>query len=227
MFGFVALLGYAMVGALLAAECVGLLGAALALVFHGLAVSVAGAVWMVSLDTGFTNSAFGAELAVQQIMFALALVAALMPARAITLAKGDIGALLFATSLGAFYLSLMTFIVKWYGDQPVDAGWYLTRAHGPAFALLLGSLVFGAAIPIIGCAWERVRLGARPLRLVGVSAILGIFLHDLWLAGAGSLVSAISALLAIAGMASLSLWLASRLEDRISPASAVEAVRPS
>jgi len=23
-----------------------------------------------------------------------------------------------------------TFIVKWYGGQPVDAAWYLARAHG-------------------------------------------------------------------------------------------------
>ena len=169
--GLVALVVWAIIGLLLAGDRMNLLGAALALVFHGVAVSVVAVVWMLSLDPGFTNSAFGAELAVQQIMLALALVASLMPERAIALAKGDIGALLFATSLGAFYLSLMTFVVKWYGDQPEDAGWYLARAHGLPFALLIGALVFGAVIPIIGCAWERVRLNARPLRAVGLSAI--------------------------------------------------------
>ena len=221
--GLVALVVWAIIGLLLAGDRMNLLGAALALVFHGVAVSVAAVVWMLSLDPGFTNSAFGAELAVQQIMLALALVASLMPERAIALAKGDIGALLFATSLGAFYLSLMTFVVKWYGDQPEDAGWYLARAHGLPFALLIGALVFGAVIPIIGCAWERVRLNARPLRAVGLSAIVGIFLHDLWLAEADSLWALASALFGIAGMASLSLWFGGRLEQRVGVASASEA----
>ncbi|HEY1781351.1 MAG TPA: hypothetical protein VGG79_13150 [Roseiarcus sp.] len=213
--GLVALVMWAIIGLLLAGDRVNLLGAALALVFHAVAVSVVAVVWMLSLDPGFTNSAFGAELAVQQIMLALALVAALMPERAIALAKGDIGALLFATSLGAFYLGFMTFVVKWYGDQPNDAGWYLARAHGLPFALLIGALVFGAVIPIIGCAWERVRLNARPLRAVGLCAIFGVFLHDLWLAGADSPWVLASALFGIAGMASLSMWFGSRLEGRL------------
>ena len=96
-------------------------------------------------------------------------------------------ALLLASALGAFYLGLMTFIVKWYGDQPDDAAWYLARAHGLAFALLLGALVFGAAVPIVGCAWERVRTSARAMRLVGLCTMLGIFLHDLWLVNATAL----------------------------------------
>ena len=89
--------------------------------------------------------------------FALAAIAVLAPARAIALAKGDIAALLLASALGAFYLGLMTFIVKWYGDQPDDAAWYLARAHGLAFALLLGALVFGSRR-----AHRRLRMGARP-----------------------------------------------------------------
>ncbi|HEY6517802.1 MAG TPA: hypothetical protein VIZ19_00350 [Roseiarcus sp.] len=221
--GLVALVVWAIIGLLLAGDRVNLLGAALALVFHGVAVSVIAVVWMLSLDPGFTNSAFGAQLAVQEIMLALALIAALTPERAIALAKGDIGALLFATSLGAFYLALMTFVVKWYGDQPEDAGWYLARAHGLPFALLVGALVFGAVIPIIGCAWERVRLNARPLRAVGLSAIFGVFLQDLWLAGADSLWVIASALFGIAGMASLSLWFGSRLEQRLGVTRAAEA----
>ena len=69
----------------------------------------------------------------------------------------------------------MTFIVKWYGDQPDDAAWYLARAHGLPFAFLLGSLALGAAVPILGCAWERVRANARAMRVVGLSTMLGIF----------------------------------------------------
>jgi hypothetical protein len=209
--GLVALLGWAAIALLLAAGWLGLLGASLALVFHGVAVSVVSVVWLLSVDPRFTDSAFGAEIAVQQILFALAAIASLSPARAIALAKGDVAALLLASALGAFYLGLMTFIVKWYGDQPGDAAWYLARAHGLPFALLLGALVFGAASPIFFCAWERVRTSPRAMRLVGLCTILGIFLHDLWLVNA-TIVAVLAALASLAVMGGVSLGFAPLLD---------------
>ena len=149
------LLGWTAIALLLAAGRLGLLGASLSLAFRGVAVSIVSVAWLLSIDPRFTDSGFGAEIAVQQILFALAAIAALSPARAIALPKGDIAALLLASALGAFYLGLMTFIVKWYGDQPDDAAWYLARAHGLAFALLFGALLFGAA-------HHRLRVGAHP-----------------------------------------------------------------
>jgi hypothetical protein len=209
-YGLVALLGWAAIACLLAGR-LGLLGASLALVFHGVAVSVISVAWLLSVDPRFTDSGFGAEIAVQQILFALAAVAALSPARAIALAQGDIAALLLASALGAFYLGLMTFIVKWYGDQPDDAAWYLARAHGLPFALLIGALVFGAAVPIVACAWEHVRTNARAMRLVGLCAILGIFLHDLWLVNA-TMFAALAGLASLAVMAGMSLGFAPLLD---------------
>ena len=156
IYGLVALVGWTAIALLLTAGRLGLLGASLSLVFHGVAVSVVSVAWLLSVDPRFTDSGFGAEIAVQQILFALAAIAALSPARAIAFAKGDIAALLLASALGAFYLGLMTFIVKWYGDQPDDAAWYLARAHGLAFALLVGALVFGTAVP------SPLRMGAPP-----------------------------------------------------------------
>jgi hypothetical protein len=211
VYGLVALLGWAVIALLLAAGGFGLLGASLSLVFHGVAVGVVSVAWLLSVDPRFTDSAFGAEIAVQQILFALAVVAALSPARAVGLAKGDIGAMLLASALGAFYLGLMTFIVKWYGDQPDDGAWYLARAHGLALGLLLGALVFGAAAPIIACAWERVRTSARAMRLVGLCTMLGVFLHDLWLVNA-AILAAGAALASVALMAGLSLGLAPFLD---------------
>jgi hypothetical protein len=184
LYGLAALLGWAAIAVLLAAGRLGLLGASISLVFHGVAVSVVPTLWFLSIDPRFTDSAFGAEIAVHQILLALAAIAVLAPARAIALAKGDIGALLLASALGAFYLGLMTFIVKWYGDQPDDAAWYLARARGAPLALLIGALAFGAAAPIIGCAWERVRATAQAMRLVGLCTMLGVFLHGLWLVNA-------------------------------------------
>jgi hypothetical protein len=216
--GFVALIGWAAIGAMLAIGALGLLGASIALVFHGFAVSLTAVHWMLSIDPRYSDSAFGAEIAVQQIMLALAAIAAFQPRRAVEIADGDVGGLLFATSLGAFYLGLMTFIVKWYGDQPVDAAWYLTRAHGLSAGFLVGAVLFGSVAPIVGCAWERVRGSPSAMRAVGVSAILGIFLHDLWFAGSAAPdLAAPAAFLAVVAMGGVSVGLAPHLDRRLSP----------
>jgi hypothetical protein len=214
--GFVAVFGWAAIGAMLALGRLGLLGASLALVFHGFAVSLVAIQWLLSVDPRYSDSAFGAEIAVQQIMLALAVIAVLQPRRTVEIADGDIGGLLFATSLGAFYLGLMTFIVKWYGDQPVDAAWYLARVHGLWAAFIAGACLFGSVVPIVGCAWERVRASPGAMRAVGLSAVLGIFLHDLWFAGpAAPGLAAAAALLALVAMAGLSAGAASYLDRRL------------
>jgi hypothetical protein len=216
--GFVALIGWAAIGAMLAIGALGLLGASIALVFHGFAVSLVAVQWMLSIDPAYSDSAFGAEIAVQQIMLALAVIAALQPRRAVEIADGDIGGLLFATALGAFYLGLMTFIVKWYGDQPVDAAWYVARVHGLWGGFLVGAWLLGSVAPIVGCAWERVRASPGAMRTVGVSAIIGIFLHDLWFAGpAASGLAAPAAVLAVVAMAGVSVGLAPHFDRRLSP----------
>ena len=217
--GFLAVLGWAAIGLLVAAGRLGLLGAAIALVFHGVAVSVTAVDWMLSVDPGYSDSAFGAEIAVQQILLALAAVAAFQPQRAVGLADGDIGGLMLAAALGAFYLGLMTFIVKWYGDQPVDAGWWLARGRGLWLGFLIGAILLGAVAPIVSCAWERVRASPSAMRAIGVSTLIGVGLHDLWLAGPGApALSAVAALLAVAAMAGISLGLAPRYGRRLSPA---------
>ncbi|HZZ63209.1 MAG TPA: hypothetical protein VFE63_18920 [Roseiarcus sp.] len=216
--GFVALIGWAAIGAMLAIGTLGLLGASIALVFHGFAVSLIAVQWMLSIDPRYSDSAFGAEIAVQQIMLALAAIAAIQPRRTVEIARGDIGGLLFATALGAFYLALMTFIVKWYGDQPVDAAWYLARAHGLWLAFLVGAWLLGSVAPIVGCAWERVRGSPGAMRAVGVATILGIFLHDLWFAGSAAPdLAAPAAFLSVVAMAGVSVGLAPRLDRRLSP----------
>ena len=221
--GFVAIVIWAAIGLLIATGRLGLLGASIALVFHGVAVSLTAIDWMLSIDPQFSDSAFGAEMAVQQIMLTLAAVAVFQPRRAVEIADGDIGGLLLATALGAFYLGLMTFIVKWYGDQPVDAAWYLARSHGLWLALLIGAILLGAVVPIVGCAWEHVRASPTAMRAVGVSAIVGIFLHDLWLAGSAAPdLAGPAALLAAIAMAGILAW--DRAPHRLAAASPLRRV---
>jgi hypothetical protein len=213
--GFVAIFVWTAIGLFVATGRLNLLGASVALVFHGVAVSLIAVDWMLSIDPRFSDSAFGAEIAVQQIQVALAAIAALQPRRAVEIADGDVGGLLLATALGAFYLGLMTFIVKWYGDQPVDAAWYLARAHGLWLGFLVGATLLGAVAPIVGCAWERVRGNPSALRWVGVSTLVGVALHDLWLAGsAASEFAAPAAMLAVIAMAGISAGLALGFDRR-------------
>lgn len=214
--GFVAILVWAVIGLLIAVGRLGLLATSLALVFHGVAVSLIAVDWMLSIDPRFSDSAFGAEIAVQQILVALAAVAALQPRRAVEIADGDIGGLMLAAALGAFYLGLMTFIVKWYGDQPVDAAWYLARSHGAQLGFLIGAVLLGAVAPVVGCAWERVRGSPSAMRVVGLSTLVGVALHDLWLAGsAASALSVPAALVAVIAMAGISAGLAPRFDRRL------------
>jgi hypothetical protein len=146
---------------------------------------------------------------VQQILVALAAIAVFQPRRAVAIADGDIGGLMLAAALDAFYLGLMTFIVKWYGDQPVDAAWYLERAHGARLGFLVGAVLLGGVAPVVGCAWERVRGSPPAMRVVGVSTLVGVALHDLWFAG-----SAAPALAAPAALLAVIAWPGSRPDSR-------------
>ena len=67
------------------------------------------------------------------------------------------------------------------------------------------------------CAWERVRANARAMLVVGLSTMLGAFVHDLWLANAASVSAALAAFAAVAAMAGLSLGLAPLLDRRFAP----------
>jgi hypothetical protein len=216
MRGLVALIVWSIIALCLLKGLLSPVGAALGLVFYGLAVSLISVDWTLSLDPHFTDSAFGAVTATQHLGAALALATMIQPNRAIERADGDLGALLLAVSLGAFYLGLMTYIVKWYGDQPDDAAWYLVRAKGVALGLLVGAVTLGAVVPIVALAWERVRVSAMALRLVGGSTLIGIALHDFWLiAPQGPWLAALAGFLALAAMTGLSVGLAPFVDRRI------------
>jgi len=212
----IALIGCAIIALFLLGNRLSLLGAALGLLFYGLTIFFLPIDWALSLDPRFTNSSFGATMATQHLMTALALATMIQPARAIERANGDLGALLFAVSLGALYLGLMTFIVKWYGDQPDDAAWYLVRAQGVGLVLLVGAIALGAIVPIVGLAWERARASPTVLRWIGGSTLVGIALHNFWLiAPQGPWLAAAVAVSALAAMAGLSVGVAPFIDRRV------------
>lgn len=216
--GAAALVGLSVVSVLLMLGRGGRLLAALGLVLYAVAVDFTSIDWMLSLTPRFSSSAFGAEIAIQQILSAFALTLVLPISRREDIAR-DLAGLTLAAALGVLYMEAMSLIVNWYGDQPDRAAWYLERVAGLWLWLALGALVFGAIAPIVALLFNEVRRSPGALRIVGASILLGVALHDIWLmAPDAAPAAAPAALLALVAIAALSLafssWLRIRLAQR-------------
>jgi len=176
----VALAGWILFAVLLFRGNISRLTAAFGLTFYGLSGYVLGYDWIMSLGAPFISSSFFAEMAVQALLAALATAALSAPAIENERAKSDIGAFLIAGCLAVFYFELMALAINWYGDLPEQAQWYLDRA-GPWAAVAGAAALFGAAIPIITLLWSSARASGTTLRVVGISVLCGITLHNVWL----------------------------------------------
>jgi hypothetical protein len=215
--GGLALIGLSVVALLLLRGRGGRLLAALGLVFYAIAVDFVSVDWMLSLAPRFSSSAFGAEIAIQQILAALALLLVWPAARGVDDAR-DLAGLTLAAGLGVLYMETMSLIINWYGDQPDRATWYLDRVAGAWLWLALGALVFGAVGPIAALLFGRVRASPPALRIVGASLLLGVALHDIWLmAPNAALAAGPAAVLGIATIAALAIACSTWLETRLAP----------
>lgn len=217
--GAIALIGLSIVAVPLLLRRGGRLIGAVGLIFFAVAVDFTSVDWMLSLAPRFSSSSFGAEIAIQDILAALALILLLPPAPQQEGATRDLAGLTLAVALGLLYMETMALIVNWYGDQPDRAAWYLARVAGPWLWVALAALVFGALGPIVALLFDRVRRSAAASRLVGASILVGVALHDVWLmAPDAAPAAAPAALLALAATVALALgfssWLQARLEKR-------------
>lgn len=157
------------------------LGAGLALVFHGVIVTLIAQVTEVSVVTGHTNSAAGMSLAVFQLAAGLGWAGLQGVDRPARRPAGDLGGLLVATALGLSYLVFMTWLVAWYGDRPSLNAYWIPRAT-PGWGLLsVAALALGLVAPATLLALRR-RIGVRrALSAAGACAWAGLALYALWL----------------------------------------------
>lgn len=183
--GAVALAGWSLFGLLLVGN--GARSPALgapALVFHGIAVTIFGLDWVLSIDPAFRSTAFGLWLGVLQVLAALGWCGLLHPeppgegGRA-----GDLARLTIAAALGAGYLGFAQYLVAWYGDLPDKAAWYLTREAAPWLIMEALSLGLAAVLPVVALLAGRARRSPRRLAWVGAAVLLGVLLRLLWLVG--------------------------------------------
>lgn len=154
--------------------------AALGLASYGFAISFIAVDWFLSVDPHYTSTAFGAMIAIEQILAALATAALLAPR---TLREGDLNDLasfLIAALLGVVYLALMTFIVDWYGNLPDKAHWYLLRDQG-GWAAAIDGCAFLALLSFAMLLLPRIRASHRGMRLAGAAILMGIVVHVAWL----------------------------------------------
>ncbi len=200
----VALAGWLLFALLLLRGNTSRLTAAFGLTFYGVSGYVLGYDWILSIGAPFISSSFFAEMAIQAILAALATAALFAPAIENERARSDIGAFLIAGCLAIFYFELMAGAINWYGDLPDQAEWYLERAGGWA-AVAGAAVLFGAAIPIVSLLWSSVRASGTALRLIGVSVLCGVTLHNVWLFApiATPLVLVLAAVSAVAMIAAL------------------------
>ena len=183
MRGLAALLALAIFARLLLIGKRGRLTPALGLIAFAVIADFTAIDWELSLDPRFSSSAFGPQIAVQQVLSALAF-ALLVAPRLSDDRRGDLASLTLAAALGWFYLCAMSLIVDWYGDQPDSAAWYLGQlAHGGRW-LAAAVFVLGAALPIGLLLFARVRRNAPWLRAIGASILIAVALHNVWLLGA-------------------------------------------
>ncbi|MEZ5786446.1 MAG: hypothetical protein R3D62_08225 [Xanthobacteraceae bacterium] len=177
----VALGGWSVLAVLFATGRGGRLTAAFGLVFHGLVISMVAVDWILSVDPGFSSTAFAAGIAFQQILSALAFVAMVAPEREGSPVARDLGGLLIATLLGVVYIDFMSYVVAWYGNLPDKAAWYLARGTtGWSFAIS-AAVVVGAIVPLGLLLVPRLRASREALRGIGALILLGVWLHVLWL----------------------------------------------
>jgi len=154
--------------------------AGLGLTFYGVTISIVGYDWVLSLAPHFTSSSFGATLAFAQLASALA-VTAIMARDDGDAVFADLGGLLLAALLGLVYVNFMALLIVWYGDVPDRVQWFVTRTQGPWLALAVLAFLFGSILPIFSLFLGRLRRSPRALRIIGLIALIGIALFDVYL----------------------------------------------
>ena len=177
----VALIGWSFLGIVLATGRGGQLVAALGLAFHGLIISLVAVDWYLSVDAGYTSTAFAAMISIQQILAALAFVAVIGAPALDGKAAGDLGGLMIASLLGVVYIEFMTFLIAWYGDLPDKASWYVDRSTTGWVVVLVIAVVLGALIPFGILLVRAARCSRFGVRIAGGLVLIGSALHFAWL----------------------------------------------
>jgi hypothetical protein len=208
--GLVAVIGWSVLGLLLVQAgprprpVIGII----ALLFHGVIITGISLDWILSIEPHFPSTAFPADIAVHQLLAALAWAAVIRVAppggRG---GAGDLGALMLACVLGAAYLGFAQYLVIWYGNLPERITWYLERQNTLWWLVDAVAIALMAVLPFLALIVTAVRNHPGRLALVGACVLAGEALNLAWMVcppfGALSLPAALLGIIVVGG-----LWVA-------------------
>lgn len=145
-----------------------------------LAVYVFSVDWILALRRETMYTAFGTFIIIAQLDTAMAFAILLSPGMSQT-AERDIGALLIALSIGAFYMGGVDYLVAWYGNIPDHVAWYAKRVVWPWLPLMWGGALFAFTFPIVTLLASRTRFVRTHLKPVAACILIGGFSYECWL----------------------------------------------
>lgn len=147
---------------------------------YAFAVYVFSVDWILALRRETMYTAFGTFVIISQLDTAMAFAILLSPRMPPT-AERDLGGLLLALSIGAFYMGGVDFLVAWYGNIPDRVAWYVERAAWPWLPLLWCAAFFGFAVPIFILLASRTRFMRAHLKWISACILIGGFSYECWL----------------------------------------------
>jgi hypothetical protein len=135
--------------------------------------------WIMSLESNWFSTIYGAMFLIGQMLESFAFVIALV----ILLSKApplneyvtaqhlhDLGNMMFAFMVLWAYLSFSQFIIIWSGNLPEEIPWYLRRLRGGWGWVALFIVIFHFATPFVLLLMRKVKRNAE--RLINVCALM-------------------------------------------------------
>ncbi len=176
---------------------------ALGICLYVFAVYVFSLDWILALRRETMYTAFGTFIVISQLDTAMAFAILLAPAMPRS-AERDLGGLLLALSIGAFYMGGVDYLIAWYGNVPDRVAWYATRVVWPWLPMMWGGAFFALAIPVFTLLASRTRFVRPHLKPVAACILAGGLSYECWLiAPEAGLVSLVFAAIGILFLGSL------------------------
>jgi len=160
------------------------------LVLYALTVTFAAIDWVMSLDTHWYSTIFGAVVATSQMLPALALAIAAITFLATRqpLADfatpaiwNDLGNLLLAFVMLWTYMAFSQFLLIWSGNLPEEISWYVARSEGGWIWVAVALAVFNFALPFALLLSRDIKRHPARLRVVAISVVAMSFVYQFWL----------------------------------------------